>query len=358
MPPPSRRPEPRRGSRRRRGRHVRRRTGTILGVLLLTLPVLVTGVLLRAASQGDEAPRVSHRPPPAAGYFRTVPAGSWSQLPDDAACSDRVRRSTWEPRPENQQPNQTVPNRRAVRAALSTRPRDGAANGYDPRFDSWLLARVTGGHTGTTDENIQWAACKWGLPDNLLRAIAVRESTWYQDVRYASGRCVPNNGCGDMVDAPTAATGVFCRGISRSGHDYEQDYGSGVCPRTFSIVGVMAWQNPDWGPMAGNQNGTFPFSRDSTAFALDYLGSFLRGCFEGWVPWLANTGDRSYAAGDLRGCVGAWYAGEWRSPLAMGYIGRVKDEEDARTWLSTEFRLHDPPCSPTYGCPRLSGRPG
>ena len=49
---------------------------------------------------------------------------------------------------------------------------------------------------------------------------------------------------------------------------------------------------------------------------------------------------------------------EWRSPLALGYIARVKHEEDARTWLSREFRLHDPPCSPTYGCPRLSNGPG
>ena len=29
-----------------------------------------------------------------------------------------------------------------------------------PRWDSRLLPRVTGHHVGTTDENIQWAACK------------------------------------------------------------------------------------------------------------------------------------------------------------------------------------------------------
>jgi hypothetical protein len=303
-------------------------------------------------SDGDEASEPGHLPPPADGYFGVLPPGSWSQLPDDAGCEAQVHRSTWEPRPENRVPNHSVPDQGAVRSALAGRPRGGAANGFDPRFDSWLLARVTGRHTGTTDENIQWAACKWGLPDNLLRAIAVRESTWYQGEHYPSGRCVVHLGCGDIVENADDATRVFCQGISRFGHDYEADHGPGVCPRTFSIAGVMAWQDPGWGVMADNQNGTFPFSRDSTAFALDYLGGFLRGCYEGWVRWLAQTGDRGYTAGDLDGCVGAWYAGDWRSPQALEYVGLVESEEVARTWLSAEFGFHDPPCSPTYGCPR------
>jgi hypothetical protein len=326
--------------------------------VVLAVGLLAAAPLGRIVSDGDEGPVPSHRPPPAAGYFQTAPVGSWSQLPDDVACEARVHRSTWEPRPENRAPNRTVPDQDAVRAALAARPRSGEANGYDPRYDTRLLARVTGSHTGTTDENIQWAACKWGLPDNLLRAIAVRESTWYQGERYATGRCVLNLGCGDMVEEVDDASRVFCQGISRFGHDYEADHGPGMCPKTFSIAGVMAWQDPDWGVMIANQNGTFPFSRDSTAFALDYLGAFLRGCFEGWIPWLANTGDGSYAAGDLDGCVGAWYAGEWRSTVALEYAGRVRSEEEARTWLSAEFGFHDPPCSPTYGCPRRPLRAG
>lgn len=348
--------ETRPGRRRAPGRHARRRSSGALGLLLVTLMVVGVWVQFRSPPDIRQAPPVSHRPPSAAGYFTVLPAGSWADLPDDAQCSARVQRSTWEPRPDNRRPNHTIPDEDSVRDALSARPRTGDAHAYDLRYDA-LLARVTGHHTGTTDENIQWAACKWGLSDNLLRAIAVRESTWYQDQRYSSGRCVLNHGCGDMVERPTAATRVFCRSISRFGHDYESDHDPGVCPRTFSIVGIMAWQDPTWGPMADNQNGTFPFSRDSTAFALDYLGSFLRGCVEGWVWWLANTGDGSYEAGDLEGCVGAWYAGEWRSALALGYISRVQQAEAARTWLTAEFGFHDPPCSPTYGCTHGSVRP-
>jgi hypothetical protein len=336
------------------GRHVRgRRPWRVLAILSVLL-VGTLGVVLRTGLDGGRAqPAVTHLPPPAAGYFQTLPVGAWSRLPDDETCAARVHRSTWEPRPDNYGPNHTVPDPDAVHAALAARPRNSArSGGYAPRFDAWLLPRVTGGHTGTTDENIQWAACKWGLSDNMLRAVAVRESTWFQDERYGSGRCVPLYGCGDMVRTPTPATRVFCAGIGRHGYDYERDYGPGVCPKTFSLVGVMAWEDPSWGPMRGNQNGTFPFSRDSTAYALDYVGAFLRGCYEGWVPWLRNTGDHSYAPGDLDGCVAAWYSGDWRSPLALGYLDRVRAELANRTWLSAPFRYYTPPCSPTLGCAR------
>ena len=52
--------------------------------------------------------------------------------------------------------------------------------------------------------------------------------------------------------------------------------------------GTHAWAIP-WaavrtGVWPDNQNGTFPFNRDSTAFAVDYIGGELRGCYEGWNP--------------------------------------------------------------------------
>src|SRR5262249_31841624 len=161
-------------------------------------------------------------------------------------------------------------------------------------WDSWLLQRVNGQFQGTTDEIFQWAACKWGLPDNLLRAIAVRESGWNQYQTQPSGRCVEKRGCGDVFPAADASTRVYCNALTRlGGYDYQKDYGPGICPKTFSIVGVMDWQAPAWGRMPDNQNGTFPFNRDSTAFAVDYLAAHLRGCYEGWERWLGQTGTRN-----------------------------------------------------------------
>ena len=202
---------------------------------------------------------------------------------------------------------------------------------------------------GTTDENIQWAACKWGLSDNLLRAIAIRESNWYQYEIYSDGTCVLEHGCGDLVTRATPATRSYCRALARSGVDYQQDLGPGRCPKTFSIVGVMSWHDPDWGDMPDNQNGTFPFNRDSTAFALDYLGAFLRGCQEGWVSWLGNEG-AAYKPGMIWDCVAVWYAGEWRTKAAEKYEGLVRAAMRDRPWLDPEWANSEPACADA-GCP-------
>jgi len=184
----------------------------------------------------------------------------------------------------------------------------------------------------------------------MLRGIAVRESTWFQYETYPSGRCVLEYGCGDMFSASTTDSEVYCDGLTAlGGRDYQTDFGSGICPKTFSIVGVMSWEDPAWvapaPPWEANQNGTFPFNRDSTAFAVDYLGSYLRGCYEGWVKGLHPTG------GDIWGCVGSWYSGDWHSSAADGYIRRVRNEISNHTWLDAGFANITPGCDPTYGCP-------
>ncbi len=323
-----------------------------VGIVMIALSVLLTG---DPAVISNHAHPVSFAPgaPDANGYFHTRPAGAWSNLPGDRACARRVHESAWEPRPDNQGPNHRMPNRTKVHRAFKLRP-VAVGGAYNRRWDSWLLQRVTGHHTGTTDENIQWAACKWGISDNLLRAVTVRESTWFHYEVYPSGRCVTNWGCGDMIDQASRATLRYCSGISNYGHDYERDYGTGKCPKTFSIAGVMSWQAPEWGKMRANQNGTFPFNRNSTAFALDYLGSYLRGCQEGWEYWLDNTGTGDYAPGKIWGCVGSWFAGAWRTPEALGYVGRVRDELENKTWLRRSFRSTTPPCSDEFGCPQGS----
>jgi hypothetical protein len=269
-------------------------------------------------------------------------------MPSGSTCAARVHRSTWEPRPANARANRTLVDPTAVRRSFAARPLAGDGS-YDLRWDTWLLKRVDGQFTGTTDEIFQWAACKWGLSDDLLRAIAVRESTWYQYETYANARPVVDWGSGDMMRAGTSGAGVYCAGLASYGHDYQVDFGRGICPRTFSIAGVMSWQAPSWGQMPGNQNGTFPFSRNSTAFALDYVASYLRGCYSGWAHWLKDSGN--YAAGDMWGCVGSWYAGDWHSSDANGYIGRVQNELRNFTWLAADWPSIKPSCSPTYGCP-------
>jgi hypothetical protein len=109
----------------------------------------------------QERPGIVLPPPPAHEYFGTLPVGS--ALPrGDADCANRVTRNPWEPRPENNTANHTVPS--------GTVPWNN-----NPSWTYWsafiaLRNKVTGNFTGTTGEIIQWAACKWGIDEDLIRA--------------------------------------------------------------------------------------------------------------------------------------------------------------------------------------------
>ena len=100
-------------------------------------------------------------------WFGTLAPGS--SLPSGDDCAGRVRRTGWEPRPENADANST--------AGFSGVRIDGASGAFNARY-AW---RIDGNFTGTTDEIIQWAACKWGFDEDTVRAQAVQESYWRQD---------------------------------------------------------------------------------------------------------------------------------------------------------------------------------
>jgi hypothetical protein len=362
----------------------RRRTAlaALLGAVLLATACAPNRPI--TAAHGGPKPTTSaiqlEGPPAASGYFSLEPVGSWSSLRSDSQCAAAVHVSPWEPRPQNQQQNSTMPAPGAMAASFSIRPRDRAGT-YTKRWDTWLLQRVDGQFSGTTDEILQWAACKWGLPDNLIRADAVIESTWFQYLHFpavaspgGSGSCYWLRGCSDAFPSTTAASTTYCSGIATNGvlasevHDYRADpvtavggspYApqSGLCPKTFSILGVMSWDDPAWErpypAWPGNQNGTFPFTRDSTAAAADYWGASIRGCYEGWESWLKQTGTGTYAAGDIWGCIGAWYAGAWHSPAADEYIAKVQNAESSLIWLTPSFddSTQHYECDPVYHCP-------
>jgi hypothetical protein len=309
---------------------------------LVVLPMLAGSV----GNTGSNLRAVRASPPPAHPLFATVDPRHYRELSSGSRCAQLVRRSSWEPRPDNYVPNHTMPDPDLVAESLGARPRSTAGT-YDPRWDSWLTPRIDGQFTGTTDEIIQWAACKWGVNDNILRAMLARESTWFQYETYPSGRCVVHRGCGDFfAGEPLAARTAYCDELARFGYDYQKDFGVGECPKTFSIAGVMSWWSPSWGfGWGGNQNGTFPFTRDSTAFAVDYMAADLRGCFQGWKTWLQPR------PGEMWGCVGAWYAGDWHSPDAKHYIQLVRQALRTREWLKPGWMTDQTACSPKYGCP-------
>ncbi len=225
-------------------------------------------------------------------HFATLPPGA--TLPSDATCAALVRRSPDEPRPDNAAANAAIP----PPGSFTLTALDNQV-GYDNRTPA-LEARVTGNFTGTTDEIIQWAACKWGFDEDEVRAIAATESWWHMsqlgDVTTNQALCPPG------LIAP--------------------------CPRSFGIHQVTWSSDPV---------GTYPWSQRSTAFNLDASLLVHRVCFEGYTTWLRNIGYTSYAAGDEWGCVGQWYSGNWHDVGAQTYIAKVQGYMATKPWTQPGF---------------------
>ncbi len=212
------------------------------------------------------------------GRFTTLWLGSL--LPSGAECAARVRRSSWEPRPENTAANYTNFYAQGYRLTVNS---DLAQYGYQ--------GRVTGNFTGTTDEILQWGACKWGIDEDTVRAQAVQESHWRQS---------------ELGD---------CRGGKASGG----------C-QSLGILQVKGADDPPTFP------GTWPYAAQSTAFDVDYTLAIWRSCFEGRETWLGN----GYHAGDEWGCVGRWFSGDWYES-SQDYIANVKNFKAGKVWLNSGF---------------------
>jgi hypothetical protein len=265
--------------------------------------VLVVATIAAVADSGFGRTPPAPKPPPKGGYFGLEPVGVYASLPQDEEAAAMVHRSAWEPRPDNRRYNETVPT------GLALVPKNDADLAYDPRWNTHVQDRITGNFTGTTDEIIQWAAAKWGVPDDVLRAMALMESTWDQ------------SNYGDFVDDPSECP--------EPGQPLP-------CPVSFGLVGVKSSSWP----------GIYPWNRDSTAAGVDVLGGWLRGCYEGWIWWLRDHGNRSrgvYGPGDLWGCVGSWYSGDWHDGSTddvhsgEGYLHQARQWYETTPWLAPDF---------------------
>jgi autotransporter family porin len=221
-------------------------------------------------------------------------------LPSEAFCAAHIQQTSWEPRPGNQAANARVPTSAQI-AALS--PWD-ASIGLDPRADQ-LRQQITGQFTGTTDEILQWVACKWGVPVDVVRAEAVIESYWRQDQM------------GDQTSTQSACPPGTWNGSS--------------CFQSYGILQIMYQYNVS----------AWPMSRDDTAFSAEYVYGMIRACYNGWTTYLSTDtpqpGYPQYHAGDLWGCLGRWFSGGWYDQGAIDYIARVKAVYEQQVWRTPGF---------------------
>jgi hypothetical protein len=206
----------------------------------------------------------------------TIPPGG--ALRSDVEAAALVRQRPWEPRPANRAANETTPDR----------PILWPARAEDLHWTRWiaLRRRVTGRFAGSTDEIIQWASYKWGIDEDVTRAIAAQESDWDQA----------------MVGDAGESFGLM---------QVKDHYRDG----TLDL-------------------GGYPWTARSTALNVDITLAWVRACYEGAFydggDWLYGG---SLIRGDIWGCVGAWYSGDWYGPGAKAYIADVKKILATRPWL-------------------------
>jgi len=225
-----------------------------------TVHLVVDGVGALPNGPDRPAPPPDPAPPAPGEQFVTLPPGS--TLPSDAECAARVR-----PAPEIRAQNATY----------------NATTGHQKNMGDPWFDRVTGNYTGTTDEIIQWAACKWGFDEDIVRAQTATESWWFQ---------AAVNDAGD----------------------------------TF---GLLQLRLPYW-------DWAFPDGASSSAHNMDAALAARRKCFDGAETWLGG----SYGPGDLWGCTGLWFSGRWYDAGAQWYIAEVQHNLSIRIWETPEFINH------------------
>jgi hypothetical protein len=224
----------------------------------------------------NAAPAPAPAPAPGSGYCGTRSVGA-GMVSDDAAALMRLSR-----------PAERIP---ANTTANAVKPTQAQIDSFRTSADGsgWMTSayndKVTGSAAGTTDELISWAACKWGIDEDVIRAVAVQESDWRQ------------SGTGDL------------------------------CSSVYTSWGITQVKAPNLAAGCTNGwRGVWPMNRDSTPFNLDFYGSRMRECYDGKVSWWA------YPAGDLWGCIGWWFSGSWHSSSGDAYAASVRTHLQNRDW--------------------------
>lgn len=272
----------------------------LVALLVITAGTLIAIPVTRAGLQTG-APQVPASPAPTTSgaplHFDTLPPGS--RLPSGAQCAAWVKAR---PVPENREANRAANQTAGHRLGKNFFPAND-----DPRANSQLAPRVDGQFTGTTYEILRWAACKWGVDEDIVSAQAAAESWWQQSQM------------GDWGSDPKACP---------PGHGLGADGQDGRCPQSLGIL-----QN-----RYRDERSAWPGAERSTAMNADVAYATWRSCFEGYERWL-NTVDRGrqYRAGDASGCLGSWFAGRWYTPAAQSYIAKVQAYRDQEVWRRADF---------------------
>lgn len=188
------------------------------------------------------------------------------------------------------------------------------------------FANVTGDFVGTTTQIIRWAACKWGIDENWMKADAFWQST--------------NNSGSVIWDQSTI-------------WDWRSDYSSCVTPgwngwgmySNFSTGSTQGcYQSYGLFQLKMSDYNAWPEARDSTSFNADFRGALWRGCMNGNIANYVDNDPQtnwsvpypnSSANVMLQGCAGINAGGHWYDWAATSYIGVLQNLLSYTPWPAT-----------------------
>jgi hypothetical protein len=204
-----------------------------------------------------------------------------------------------ENRSQNIESNAKAPT--AAELAAFATARDAA--GRTPAEYNRNFAHVSGAAARyglrSTDDLIEWAAYKWGVPEDLVRGQMVMESGW----------------------------SMLQKGDRR-------DWAQPVADRYPALAAIDAdsvWESLGiaqirWRHTVPFNPGVEPLRWQSTGFALDYSQALIRYYYDGYCDWCGPD----YVAGDADGAYRMYVSGSWTD--GQWYADGVRSNAAARSW--------------------------
>lgn len=244
----------------------------------------------------------------AAAIARTTspPPDAWAP-PGRPPLSDRAaaRLVIHQPElhPENVKANNYVPTNAELNAFYHARTADGQSILTDVPEYRYVTGRP-GLRNPSTDDLIQWAAHKWGIPVDLYRAQIYFESGDIQSLQY------------DQANVSARAYWQYPRQARIKPYEVYQSVG----------VSQIKWE-----PFHKLNPGANPLRWKSTAWALDYSAATIRYYYDGLCSWCG----RGYHKGEGWQSIGAYNAPTpWlNNAKRTWYLQQVQSALSTRSWL-------------------------
>jgi hypothetical protein len=173
----------------------------------------------------------------------------------------------------------------------------------------------------STDDLIQWAAHKWGIPENWLRAEYVLESYWSS---YQLGDVEP---------------------VSRS--DYQRYPLQSRVPGRLQAYQSLGITQVRWAPSGWVGAGTEPLRWESMAFNIDYQAAMVRFFYDNPGGSRTSWRDATYSPCQKWNSIGGWFASyPWLSAGQAKYVSAVQGNLARTAWRSGDFLTWKPSTLP------------